>query len=461
MGFLSLIDVILAQFLTSSEDPLQQTVFAASLDLDPIACGAVTMSTKDSADSSAKRHRACDECRQRKLACSKDPGGCDRCRRENIACHYSEQKPMGRPRKRQFVEVVADEPASNPKEAHEQLPMLPDDFDVYNDGFAESYLTTMHQPTGPTEVVPEIRSLEDNGRVVWHFGGHEILSGPPINYGDIDFGSGGNSIPSLEPLPQLSTISNPSVTDSESSPPQSMAGPCSCLASMYLSLASLQQFPSDIVAALKIVRGAAATAAQSLWCPQCGSVLLDTPTPPIESFQNTMLLGTIIPIIANGYGRLLKMIDEETDQAIAAGQTKMFRFHDYGGLCGRQTTTVQQAMTCVEKDLFFNAVEMPPAQWRTTVRALLRVDIYGHEQPAFKHKGLKDLVSEMEYRQRTRHELIDAQVAAGNLSITESAHGWFQKDAECTEKLHHGEQTRGCYEILKMAKIAIDSLVIA
>jgi hypothetical protein len=106
-----------------------------------------------------------------------------------------------------------------------------------------------------------------------------------------------------------------------------------------------------------------------------------------------MLLGTILPIIANGYGRLLKMIDDETDLAIAMGQTKTFRFHDYGGTCIRQET-VQQTMACVGKELFFNAVEMPPTQWRTTVRALLRVDIYGHEQESFKHKGLKDLVSE-------------------------------------------------------------------
>jgi len=107
-------------------------------------------------------------------------------------------------------------------------------------------------------------------------------------------------------------------------------------------------------------------------------------------------------------------------------------------------------MTCIEKDIFFNEVEMPPQQWRNTVRALLRVDIYGHEQPDFNFKGLKDLVSEMEFRQRTRHELLDAQVAAGTM-----AHGHFG------QKLCLGEQTHGCLQILKMAKVAIDSLVIA
>jgi hypothetical protein len=181
---------------------------------------------------------------------------------------------------------------------------------------------------------------------------------------------------------------------------------------------------------------------------------METATPPIESFQNTMLLGTIIPIIANGYASLLTMIDKETDLATAAGQMKIFNCQDYGGLVSNQES--MQDTGCDDKKLLLDAVEMPPAQWRTTVRALLRVDIYGHEQNAFKHKGLKDLVSEMEYRQRTRHEIMDAQEAAGTLDTANIGHGVFAHGEKCL-----GEKTRGCLVILKMAKIAIDNLVIA
>ncbi|KIW35428.1 uncharacterized protein PV07_02125 [Cladophialophora immunda] len=53
------------------------------------------------ADPSAKRHSACDECRKRKLKCSGEPTGCERCVKQNLTCHYSAQKQMGRPRKRQ------------------------------------------------------------------------------------------------------------------------------------------------------------------------------------------------------------------------------------------------------------------------------------------------------------------------------------------------------------------------
>ncbi|KAK3398040.1 hypothetical protein B0T20DRAFT_239128 [Sordaria brevicollis] len=52
------------------------------------------------------KRRACDECRARKLACSKEPDGCARCKREGVHCNYSAQKPMGRPRKRPHVEVA-------------------------------------------------------------------------------------------------------------------------------------------------------------------------------------------------------------------------------------------------------------------------------------------------------------------------------------------------------------------
>ena len=221
-----------------------------------------------------------------------------------------------------------------------------------------------------------------------------------------------------------------------------------------LSLAALQQFPSDIVTALRIVRGGAATASDCIWCPQCGSFGLDNPTPPIEMFQNTMLLGTIIPIIAHGYARLLKMIDVETELAIAAGQTKTFRLQDYGGLFGSQEK-IRSMSSCDGGELSFNSVEMPAQQWRTTVRALLRVDVYGHEQESFKYKGLKDLITELEIRQTLRHDLLDS-MDAGSIHHSMTGHGLFQgPDGKCL-----GDKNRGCLNLLKVAKVAIDNLVI-
>lgn len=114
----------------------------------------------------------------------------------------------------------------------------------------------------------------------------------------------------------------------------------------------------------------------------------------------------------------------------------------------------QIALACVAKELLFDPVEMPPHQWRTTVRALLRVDIYGHEQGDFRHKGLRDLVNDMESRQRARHEIVDAATAAG---ITIGGHGLVGKDCNFAQP----GATHTCLQILNIAKIAIDNLVIA
>lgn len=114
-------------------------------------------------------------------------------------------------------------------------------------------------------------------------------------------------------------------------------------------------------------------------------------------------------------------------------------------------------MTCVAKEMFFNAVEMAPHQWRTTVRALLRVDIYGHEQGGFKHKGLKDLVAEMEIRQKARHDMLDQHQAAGTLG-----HGMFGQHCEGQQSSNQPPGSiHGCLQILNIAKLAIDNLVIA
>ncbi|KAE9376965.1 hypothetical protein N431DRAFT_330525 [Stipitochalara longipes BDJ] len=410
------------------------------------------------------KHRACDECRTRKLACSKDPDGCERCKRENIVCHYSEQKPMGRPRKRQFIESVTGD--VDPAQANAfdlgSIPFGDGDFDPFLDGIiAEPYYTNgLSALTLPLEsTMPGPMSTANGRNGAWNFGNRDIMGIPPINFGSVDA-----TTPPLDPAPQLSTDSNNS-DSSGNSPPQSIGGPgCSCLASMYLSLASLQEFPSDVIAALRTVRSACATAAASIWCQKCGGpVLLDNPNPPIEAFQNVMLLGTILPIIANGYQRLLQMVDDETAKAEALGQTKTFRFFDYGGMCGRQV--ISNEVACAETTRLASPVEMPPQQWRTTVRALLRVDIYGHEQPGFKHKGLKDLVAEMENRQRTRHEMLDAHVAAlgedafkeGPLSALKGRGLTGHGHMKCTE----GGSTHGCLQILQIAKLSIDNLTIA
>ncbi|KAK4230574.1 hypothetical protein QBC38DRAFT_469102 [Podospora fimiseda] len=74
--------------------------------------------------SGQQKRRACDECRGRKLACSKELEGCARCKREGIQCVYSPQKQMGRPRKRAHVENTPPETRKD-EQPVQQKPLPP------------------------------------------------------------------------------------------------------------------------------------------------------------------------------------------------------------------------------------------------------------------------------------------------------------------------------------------------
>ena len=372
---------------------------------------------------------------------------------------------MGRPRKRQFVETSMQDQI--PEQNHISLEPEPLSYSLNSFEYANEAFPVPHSTTGQPVVSSSLGDIfKDpvttiiNSPGNWLLGDQLPFQGPPINFGDVDFTSGeSNSIPPLDPIYHLSpAMPSPLSTNSEVTTPTSTSQ-CGCLPSIYLSLAALQQLPSDIVGALKTVRHAAAVAAQTIWCARCGAVILTSTTPLIESFQNTMLLGTLLPIVAHSYQRLLSMVDDETNAAIEAHETKSFNLHDYGGLCGRNVDPAEAAdsMPCIQRDLLFNTVNMQPIQWRTTVRALLRVDIYGHESPGFKHKGLKDLVSEMEYRQRVRHQLVDAAEAAGTLDSRLLAHGFHDKSGNKS----CDSDTPQCLQMIKMAKHAIDQLLIA
>jgi len=63
----------------------------------------------------------------------------------------------------------------------------------------------------------------------------------------------------------------------------------------------------------------------------------------------------------------------------------------------------------------------------------------------------------MEYRQRVRHELIDAAEAAGTLDPRLLGHGFRPKPGKtCSDS-----DTPQCLQMIKMAKHAIDELLIA
>lgn len=347
---------------------------------------------------------------------------------------------MGRPRKRQangemkegnleFQSIVPD---------FDPLPYFDESFQV--DPYTDT--TGFHFPNNPIEypVVPSEQAPAtglctfDDGRVVFHFGVDEL--NVPIDFGvdDVSPDSPGPIIPTGQ-----ESVKHTSGVFAGDHPAPSFPGPpCSCLATMYLAMSSLQEFPNDVETALATVRAASNTAQSSIRCPRCGHCAATSMTPPIEAFQNTMLLGTILPIIANGYKRLLVMVDEETEKAKALGIKKVFRISEYGGLCGPDTS-------CGIAEHLNNAV-MEPNVWRATVRGLLRVDVYGMDGVT---SGLRGIISEMEQRQRLRHKEMH-QLQENVLSPHEIG------QRQCL-----GEKDMLCLRILDTAKISIDTLVIA
>ena len=83
--------------------------------------------------------------------------------------HYSEQKPMGRPRKRQFVEVDPNTPEPNFQDSS-LLPFFTGDF-MYDEGnIPQPYFSTLETPSAEKSSlpIPLPSSRTEDGRVVYH-----------------------------------------------------------------------------------------------------------------------------------------------------------------------------------------------------------------------------------------------------------------------------------------------------
>jgi hypothetical protein len=442
----------------------------------------------------------------RKLACTKEPDGCARCKREGVVCHYSAQKPMGRPRKRPHVETVPDEeqvlaPNTDPvpeidwalldatAPALNFLDMLGPQFTFE----APQAAPAMPQLIPDISTVPTALPLAQppgSPKAHWHF---------PVN--DIDFKSTSDTAPleamdidpslptdipdfisrtaaNHDPALSMNTPTPPSLhshsTGSAPTPesshqalhphPNSVVSfenrVCGCLPALYLALDSLQHLPQTVGPAMRITRHACKTAHDTVLCPSCSPTDVTNPhmRPPVQAFQNMMMLGALLPTIANAYNRILGMVDEETARADAEGRSIAFSLEEYGGLWGRLAET--DGMCGATKK--FNGQPLPAMEWRRTVRALLKVDVYGFtlesapnmgEMPStgLVQVGLKDIVNHMESRSQKRHEAMDKAVADGVITDP-SAYGHVV--------LAPGEK-HTCMRIIEIAKKAIEDLVIA
>ncbi|ELQ40620.1 hypothetical protein OOU_Y34scaffold00414g51 [Pyricularia oryzae Y34] len=443
--------------------------------------------TTTSDQGSQPKHRACDECRSRKLACTKEPEGCARCKKEGIKCNYSPQKQMGRPRKRQHVEISEETERSSSEDAvatavaadFSFMDAMPgDEFDLFS--LMGPYIseavpepqTSQRTPVDPSLNVADLNSLSywegsslgdaflsgsasqnlqsSNGQIMKPFSTYDTLGIPETG----PYLTTANTTPSAPSDTTHAEASNACVSHFATNP-----GPaCGCLTKLYLALDSLQNLPTEVGPAMACARSAAKTAYGVTECPSCSPPTLASPTfrPTVQSYQNMLILGALLPSIANAYHRILAMVDAEVARATAQGLEIPFSLEQYGGLWGRLGTDACSNVAALERQT------LAPIMWRTTVRALLRVDVYGYKFAdqtandsmktlARRQVGLRDIVDYLLERQRMRHAMMDELWASGKMLYPQ---------------MHAHQPTvpgdkHNCERILEVARISIEHLVIS
>lgn len=260
---------------------------------------------------------------------------------------------------------------------------------------------------------------------------------PPLSFGTPSMSSQGAATPEN---------ANPSVTTGPSS--------CGCLASLYLALDALTNLPTEVEPAIRAARSATKAAHDSTHCRVCCPPLTESMRITMTSFQNMMILGALFPSVVDAYRRILEMIEIETARAICERRQIHFSLPAYGGVWGQLGSDENICNAASQYD----NVTLEPAMWRLTVRALLKVDVYGlncgPEGPGsktlrFSQMGLKDIVTQLEERSRARHAEVDALLEAGLPGPIGPAGVRAQHS--------HGEEPH-CKRIIKIAKDAIASL---
>lgn len=259
-----------------------------------------------------------------------------------------------------------------------------------------------------------------------------------------------------ETLPSLSppSSSSPSTYASPTEPDNHK--PCGCLSALYLALDSLQSLPKEVGEAMRVARTAAKTAHNTILCPVCGDPPLESPCKPqIQALQSMMMLGALLPSLSNAYMRILSMVDAEAAAADAERRQIKFTIEGYGGLWGWMAK--MDPVRCGASERLEGAL-LEPILWRLTVRALLKMDVYGINEftPGVEagddaqQPGLKDIINMMEERSRRRHQQLDELVASGVELKTA---------CEYVPLSSTGEKPT-CMRIIDIAKRSMDDLVI-
>jgi len=338
---------------------------------------------------------------------------------------------MGRPRKRRCDRTTLNSSAellSSAAQDDQHLPHINENFPI--DPYIEDASLLFEAGQWSTASIDRGNSAlgrtTENELGLWNLGAGDLHS--PLAFGAEVY---------LQPPGMPRSIRLHNDIEGNSAPLPATATSCSCLATMYLAMSSLQELPAEVGGALIAVRAAASTAQAVLRCEKCGHGSATSGKPALEAFQNTMLLGTLLPIIVNSYKRLLEIVDHEASMAKTAGYKMIpilspdISVSGLSELCGGSTRPE-------------NAL-MEPDDWRDSVHRIIRDDVYGQEMMT---PGLRGIISEMEQRQRRGHTKMDV------LGSPDMLNAFHQR--QCL-----GERNAPCLQILNVTKASMASLAIA
>ncbi|KAF2272107.1 uncharacterized protein EI97DRAFT_236597 [Westerdykella ornata] len=357
-----------------------------------------------------KLHAACDECRTRKLKCSRE-FPCSRCQREGIHCVYSPQKQMGRPRKRRREE--ADTGGTDQSSSD-----LLDLFSSRLDENIAPVLTDSGLPYSSELInIPSSTGLDSAHGIPSATASNQNLANlTPESLTNFELN------PTIDPL-----LWNPQLNPSDLSPVQPDQPCTTCLSVMYLTMTDLQNMTSfAFPAVIPPQRRAMQAAFSMLQCQQC-------PTKMFTLLQSTYAVTTLLSAIAERFHRILKAIDDEAEALEQRGEKKSFRVGDSNPL-------VQHLHTGTPDCPLGFHILVDAKEWKSLAKKVIRTEVEGGGSNPLPFSAL---LEQFEQRQQTIHTSDRLQ------EERESMYGGRHCD-------HAGEPL--CQKLIKHVRVMIENL---
>ncbi|PON23949.1 hypothetical protein TGAM01_v207277 [Trichoderma gamsii] len=246
---------------------------------------------------------------------------------------------------------------------------------------------------------------------------------------------------------------------------------CDCLTSLTQALSSLNRLPTAVIPAMQVARETTKVAYDTLSCVHCYGDMYDLSKPsPVSRFQNMMCLAALVPSACNAYATILEMVDRDVERATGESQLLYFNFKDVGGIWGNLID--EKGPVSPECALLrsFHDRYLEPEIWKATIRAILKVEVYGFNQKtasvsstvdcsvsptAFLHCGLKDVITLIDEKNQKRHDIADALMEA-NHALPDNHYLLFPGPPKPCPR-----EDRQCVRMLDMARMALSNLAIS